>query len=860
MNKSISLMPHTIVLLAGPSNCGKTYFAENHLIPALSEYNVHHLSSDHIRQELLGKDHHKYDKEMLHISKQAFDVLLNRIKNLSSHPLNAEFIIVDTKGLYKEFRDEILAIAKTNHYQVATIAFSYKNREDFFQYVPEDVEPWINKMINRDIKKLMRETMRELNLREYHQVYRLKDNAFKKLQITIEKEDFYQKTQLKTNQKYRLVGDVHGCFKALKNTYEEAKKNDEQLILVGDFIDKGPDTKKVVEFIHKHLDEFILVKGNHENFVYKWLEGQIEKEKISAEVLKYFDSIELFEKNKILKNKFYKIFEHCTEFVKHRDFIATHAPCRNKFLGKVDKYSLKAQRNFIFPRRKEYDSDDAYQKALQDSFNFLREEAEFNQPYHVFGHMALQNRHVAENKICIDNGCVHGKGLTSVIFDPQLPKPRFHSSPSELKESEVMEGNVPLLFEHKKEEEKMESLNLEPKDHRRIEHLANQKVNFISGTMCPADKQEGELESLEQALDYYRERRVEKVILQPKYMGSRCNIYLFKRVEDCYATSRNGFTIRPDRLDLTPIYKKLIKQFTAYFKERKLKMLLIDGELLPWSALGKELIQDQFKTIATALELETAFLKEEGFEEALKELKGKYEDVNYVHAMKELGKKDFIEKYDHSFYRTLENYGQFSRSSWKSVQSEKEKIGRYKQQLKQYGHDDEEITFKPFMLLKSVDQKGNEECFLSEKHKNTEIYPQISNDPCLILSLKDKKALKNAQKFYEALTIDEGMEGVVIKPEIVFQGGVAPCLKVRNKDYLTIIYGYDYLSEKKYGKLLKKKSICRKLRTSMKEFEIGKKLLEVPYSKINEQNKTYFSLCAQMIVEEKVEKELDPRL
>ena len=47
------------------------------------------------------------------------------------------------------------------------------------------------------------------------------------------------------------------------------------------------------------------------------------------------------------------------------------------------------------------------------------------------------------------------------------------------------------------------------------------------------------------------------------------------------------------------------------------------------------------------------------------------------------------------------------------------------------------------------------------------------------------------------------MEGVVIKPEEEREN--APYLKVRNPEYLSIIYGYDYRFPHKYAKLLKQK-------------------------------------------------------
>lgn len=64
---------HTIFLLVGATECGKSTFAKEVLIPQLKledvskglRTNVQYLSSDSIRQEILGYDYDKYDQVML---------------------------------------------------------------------------------------------------------------------------------------------------------------------------------------------------------------------------------------------------------------------------------------------------------------------------------------------------------------------------------------------------------------------------------------------------------------------------------------------------------------------------------------------------------------------------------------------------------------------------------------------------------------------------------------------------------------------------------------------------------------------------------------------------------------------------
>jgi serine/threonine protein phosphatase 1 len=68
------------------------------------------------------------------------------------------------------------------------------------------------------------------------------------------------------------IGDVHGCFDKLKKLVNQCRLNcrneDAKLIFLGDYIDRGPDSRRVVEFLidaQSHLaGKVICLCGNHE--------------------------------------------------------------------------------------------------------------------------------------------------------------------------------------------------------------------------------------------------------------------------------------------------------------------------------------------------------------------------------------------------------------------------------------------------------------------------------------------------------------------------------------------------------------------------------------------------------------------
>lgn len=70
------------------------------------------------------------------------------------------------------------------------------------------------------------------------------------------------------------IGDIHGSFEKLIAVLAGCRKvggSDSRFILLGDYIDRGPDSMKVVELLMKEQqsepDNFICLLGNHESML-----------------------------------------------------------------------------------------------------------------------------------------------------------------------------------------------------------------------------------------------------------------------------------------------------------------------------------------------------------------------------------------------------------------------------------------------------------------------------------------------------------------------------------------------------------------------------------------------------------------
>lgn len=68
------------------------------------------------------------------------------------------------------------------------------------------------------------------------------------------------------------IGDIHGCLNAFKDLIKQIDlKPEDTLITLGDYIDRGPDSKGVVDYLIELRQQchLITLRGNHEDLMHK---------------------------------------------------------------------------------------------------------------------------------------------------------------------------------------------------------------------------------------------------------------------------------------------------------------------------------------------------------------------------------------------------------------------------------------------------------------------------------------------------------------------------------------------------------------------------------------------------------------
>jgi len=89
-----------------------------------------------------------------------------------------------------------------------------------------------------------------------------------------------QQDRLDNIKRILAIGDIHGCYAAFAALLEAVDPGpDDLLITLGDYIDRGPDAKKVVDSLIRLHDfvPIVTLSGNHEEMVLDWRDMDYEK-------------------------------------------------------------------------------------------------------------------------------------------------------------------------------------------------------------------------------------------------------------------------------------------------------------------------------------------------------------------------------------------------------------------------------------------------------------------------------------------------------------------------------------------------------------------------------------------------------
>lgn len=129
-------------------------------------------------------------------------------------------------------------------------------------------------------------------------------------------------------KKIHHIGDVHGCYTALKKYIEDngGIKDDEFYIFCGDYVDRGIENAGVIKYLISIKDRknVLMLEGNHERWLWLWANGCTGKSKEFELVTK-----PQLEESKIDKKdvrQLYRKFGQCAYYKYGKNiYLVTHA-------------------------------------------------------------------------------------------------------------------------------------------------------------------------------------------------------------------------------------------------------------------------------------------------------------------------------------------------------------------------------------------------------------------------------------------------------------------------------------------------------------------------------------------------------
>lgn len=206
-----------------------------------------------------------------------------------------------------------------------------------------------------------------------------------------------------------VLSDIHGCADELEALLKKIPLiKGSQIIFLGDYVDRGPNSKKVIDIILdlKTKYEVIALKGNHEKMFLDFLRNKDTPEALSfiyngggATLASYSDpKTGQYE----IPKTHIKFFDSLKLYYETDDYIFVHAGLPNVEIQDLGKRDY--ENTFLWVRDNFFKSDFKWEKLI------------------IHGHTCVEEVEQTKKRINIDTACAYGGKLTAL----QLPEMEFY--------------------------------------------------------------------------------------------------------------------------------------------------------------------------------------------------------------------------------------------------------------------------------------------------------------------------------------------------------------------------------------------------------------------------------------------------
>lgn len=803
-----------LVVLIGASGAGKSSFARRHFLP------TEIVSSDFCRGVV------EDDETSLEATNDAFDLLhfivAKRLKR-------GKLTIIDATNVQKEARVSLLKLARQFHVQTVAIAFNIKE-EICLERNLSRPDRQFGPHVVRNHSRQLRQSLRTLEKEGFRYIHVLRSPE-EVADAEIARVPLWNNRKDETGP-FDIIGDVHGCAAELEELLEKLdyardangvfRHPNRKAIFLGDLVDRGPQTAQVLKIAMPMIQNgaALGVAGNHDVKLERFL--KTGKGKITHGMQNSLDSLAEESEDLTAQTKAFlgNLISHYV--LDGGKLVVAHAGLKEAMQGRASG----AVRSFCLYGDTTGETDEWGLPERLNWANDYRGKAAV-----IYGHTPVPRADWLNNTLNIDTGCVFGGELTALRWPERelisvKARETYAESARPFLETALESAQMAhdeLLdvgdFSGKQliETALMNKVTIRAENGAAALEIlsrfgANPKwLAYLPPTMSPAatSNREGFLEFPDQAFSYFAEAGVEKVICQEKHMGSRAVVVVARDADAAKARfgvdgeigailTRTGRRFFEDLSRETELLERLQRAVSGanLWEELGSDWLLLDCELMPWSAKAQELLQRQYAPVAYAGENALSVALEAIEKAANNGLE--IENLRAHFAQRKTQIKAYRAAYGHYCWNV------------ESV---------------------EDLRLAPFHLLaseKAVHTDKNHLWHMENLAKLALFDPIFVATPYKIVDLNEENSREMATNWWLELTRNGG-EGMVVKPlDFVAKGEkglVQPALKIRGREYLRIIYGPEYDAPENLERL-RARGLAAKRALALREFALGLEGLE----------------------------------
>ena len=824
MIRELTVPELSLVVLIGVSGSGKSTFGRAHFRP------TEVISSDFCRG-LVADDENDQSA-----TPQAFELL----HYIAGQRLKAgRLTVVDATNVQPEARRQLVAVAREHDVLPVGIVLDVPEKVCVARNAARPDRDFGAHVIRRQRDQLRR-GLKGLRREGFRTVHTLRGED-EIADVSITRTKLFNDLRHETGP-FDVVGDIHGCRSELEALLTElgytisrdhegratgAHHDGRRTVFVGDLVDRGPDTPGVLRLVMGMVatGDAFCVAGNHENKLLRALRGRnvqvthglaeslaqlgAETDGFRADAERFMDG--LISHYVLDGGRLVVAHAGLTERYQGRASGRVREFCLyGQTTGETDEYGLPVR----YPWAQEY-----------------RGEAMV-----VYGHTPIPAPEWINNTLCLDTGCVFGGRLTALRYPERelvsVPAAKVYYQPA--RPFPVNPGAAGPDAAGRRDPEVLDITDVtgtrivETKYHPRIgvreenaaaalELMSRFAIDprwllYLPPTMSPVatSARPDLLEHPEQAFDAFRADGVDHVVCEEKHMGSRAVALVCRSLEAARARfgapgdqlgavwTRTGRPFFPGELTAQFVDRLRATAETAgLFDELGTPWLLLDAEVLPWSAKAGQLLRDQYAAVGAAARASLPVAIGVLGQAAAAGLD--VGDLLERTRIRELNATAFTDAYRRYCWPIDGLTG---------------------------------VRIAPFQVLAAEGAVFHERphaWHLGLADRLATADPEfVAPTRHVFADTTDPGSVSSATGWWSELT-EAGGEGMVVKPAVNLTRGrkglVQPGLKVRGREYLRIIYGPDY-TEPANLERLRSRGLGHKRSLAQREYALGLEALD----------------------------------